>query len=256
MQQPEEAAAKAEAQRRAALHLEAERGIVEPQLGDAFAQFLEVRRVNGKQPAEYHRLDFLEPRQRRHRTLLDRGDGVTHACLRHFLDLRSDEPDLAGPQFGQLLDLGAETADPVDQVLGPTGHELDRQTLPDHPVDYADKDHDAKVGIVPAVDQHRLQGRRGIAGGRRDAGNNRFEHFLDADPALGAGQHRVARVEADDFLDLRLDPLRLGCGKVDLVDDRHDLVVVLDRLVDVGQRLRLDALRCIDHQQRAFAGGE
>ncbi len=51
-------------------------------------------------------------------------------------------------------------------------------------------------------------------------------------------------------------PFGLGGGEVDLVDDRHDLVVVLDRLVDVGERLRLDALRRVDDQQRAFAGGE
>jgi hypothetical protein len=30
-------------------------------------------------------------------------------------------------------------------------------------------------------------------------------------------------------------------------------MVVLDRLVDVGERLRLDALRRVDHQQRALA---
>ena len=52
------------------------------------------------------------------------------------------------------------------------------------------------------------------------------------------------------------DLLGLGGGEVDLVDHRHDLMVVLDRLVDVGQRLRLDALRRVDHQQRALAGGE
>ena len=49
-----------------------------------------------------------------------------------------------------------------------------------------------------------------------------------------------------------------GCalGQVDLVDDRDDLEVVLDREVGVGERLRLDALRRVDEQQRAFAGGE
>jgi hypothetical protein len=36
------------------------------------------------------------------------------------------------------------------------------------------------------------------------------------------------------------DLLGLGGGQVDLVDDGDDLVVVLDRLVDVGERLRLD----------------
>ena len=33
-------------------------------------------------------------------------------------------------------------------------------------------------------------------------------------------------------------------------------MVVLDRLVDVGQRLRFDPLRGVDDQQRAFASGE
>jgi hypothetical protein len=30
----------------------------------------------------------------------------------------------------------------------------------------------------------------------------------------------------------------------------------IDRLIDIGEGLRLDALARIDHQQRAFAGGE
>ena len=75
-------------------------------------------------------------------------------------------------------------------------------------------------------------------------------------PVLAQASTALARVEADDLLDLLPHPFRVGGGQVDLVDDRHDLVVVLDRLVDVGQRLRLDALRRVDDQQRALAGGE
>ena len=47
----------------------------------------------------------------------------------------------------------------------------------------------------------------------------------------------------------------LGGGQVDLVDHRHDLMVMLDALIDVGEGLRLDPLRRIDHQQRALARG-
>ena len=50
--------------------------------------------------------------------------------------------------------------------------------------------------------------------------------------------------------------LGIGRRQVDLVEDRDDLVVGLDRVIGVGQRLRLDALAGIDHQQRALAGGE
>ncbi len=66
----------------------------------------------------------------------------------------------------------------------------------------------------------------------------------------------MAGVEADDLLDLLPHAFGVGGGEVDLVDDGHDLVVVLDRLIDVGQRLRFHPLRRVDHQQRALARGE
>ena len=64
------------------------------------------------------------------------------------------------------------------------------------------------------------------------------------------------RVEADHVLDLLLDPLRLGGRQVDLVEHRDDLVAGVERLVDVGEGLRLDPLAGVDDEQRALAGGE
>ena len=75
-------------------------------------------------------------------------------------------------------------------------------------------------------------------------------------PGLGAGQDGRGRVEADDLLDLPQDALGVGSRQVDLVDDRDDGQVVLERQVEVGDGLRLDALRGVDHQQRALAGGQ
>ena len=54
----------------------------------------------------------------------------------------------------------------------------------------------------------------------------------------------------------RLRFFRLRARQVDLVDDRDDLEVVLDREIGVGERLRFDALRRVDQQQRAFARGQ
>ena len=64
VEQAEEAAAEAEAQRGAGLHLEAERGVVEAQLVEAVAELLEVVGVDREQAAEDDRLDFLEAGQR------------------------------------------------------------------------------------------------------------------------------------------------------------------------------------------------
>jgi len=83
-----------------------------------------------------------------------------------------------------------------------------------------------------------------------------FEHFVDARAHLRAGEQRMIAVEADDLRDLPARLLRLRAGQIDLVDDRDDLEVVLDREIRVRQRLRLHALRRVDQQQRPFAGRE
>ena len=75
-------------------------------------------------------------------------------------------------------------------------------------------------------------------------------------PVLAQASTAPDGVEADDLLDLLAHAFRVGARQVDLVDHGHDLVVVLDRLVDVRQRLRLDALRGVDDEQRALARGE
>ena len=123
-------------------------------------------------------------------------------------------------------------------------------------VDHAGQDDHAAVRVVPGVEDQRLERRVGIALRRRQPRDDRLEDLVDADAFLRARQDRVARVEADDLLDLPLRLVWLRAGQIDLVDDRDDLEVVLDREVGVGERLRLDALRRVDQQQRALARRE
>ena len=66
---------------------------------------------------------------------------------------------------------------------------------------------------------------------------------------------RVGRL-AEQIGDLLGDALGLGAGEVDLVQARDQLEARLDRQVGVGDRLRLDALRGVDDQQRALACGQ
>ena len=86
--------------------------------------------------------------------------------------------------------------------------------------------------------------------------DDRLEHVDHVQAGLGADRDGVVGVDADDGLDLLLDALDVGGRQVDLVQHRHDFQALLDRGVAVGDRLRLDALRGVDDQQRAFAGGQ
>ena len=151
---------------------------------------------------------------------------------------------------------GVKTPTRSTVVARAGAHHADRLALLQHAVDDAHQHDDAEIGVVPAVDEQRLQRRVRVALRRRQAVHDRLQHLVDAEAGLGGDHHGVGGVEADHVLDLLLDALRLGGGQVDLVEDRHDLVVVVDRLVDVGERLRLDALAGVDDQQRALAGGE
>ena len=75
-------------------------------------------------------------------------------------------------------------------------------------------------------------------------------------PVLAEIADGVRGIDADHVLDLLLDAVGVGRRQVDLVQDGQDLEVVVERLIDVGERLRLDALAGIDDQDRALAGGE
>ena len=256
MQQAEEAAAEAEAQRRAGLGLEMERGVVQPELAQRFAQGLELGGIGREQAAEHHRHAGLEAGQHLGRGLAVVGDGVADLAVGDGLDAGDDEADLARAELGHVGRLGREDADLVEVVGRADRHHADAQALLQHAVLHAHEGDDAEVGVVPAVDQQRLERRVAVALGRRQALDHRLQQVVDADAGLGRDPDRLGRVDADHVLDLPGDPLGIGRRQVDLVEDRDDLVVGLDRVIGVGERLRLDALAGIDHQQRALAGGE
>ena len=79
---------------------------------------------------------------------------------------------------------------------------------------------------------------------------------VDAGSGLGRDVQHLARRDPEHALDLRRALLGLRGGQVDLVERGDDREVVLDRLVAVRERLRLDALRRVDEQDHALARGE
>ena len=83
-----------------------------------------------------------------------------------------------------------------------------------------------------------------------------FEQLRHVLAGLGADADRVLGLDADDLLDFLDDLVGVGRRQVDLVEHRHDLEPLLERRVAVGDALRLDALRGIDDEQRALAGGQ
>ena len=79
---------------------------------------------------------------------------------------------------------------------------------------------------------------------------------MNVDAVLGGNFRRVHGGDADDVLNFLLDLGGPRRRQVDLVDDGQDLQAVVNGQIGVRQRLGLDALRRVDDQHCALAGGQ
>jgi hypothetical protein len=114
----------------------------------------------------------------------------------------------------------------------------------------------AAVGVVDRVEDHGPGRGLEVPHRGRDLLHDSVQQVGDALAGLGRDPQHVRRLAADDAGQFGRVLLRLGGREVDLVQHRDDLQVGAQRQVEVGQRLRLDALRGVDQQDRSFAGGQ
>ena len=73
-------------------------------------------------------------------------------------------------------------------------------------------------------------------------------------PSLARREDDLLARDGQHVLELLDDVVGLGRWQVDLVEDRDERQVLAQREVDVGERLRLDALGGVDDEDRALAG--
>jgi hypothetical protein len=72
-------------------------------------------------------------------------------------------------------------------------------------------------------------------------------------PVLPETPEDILGSSADETRQLRGVLLGVGRGKVDLVEDRNDLQVVVQRQVQIGEGLGFDSLRSVNEQDRPLA---
>ena len=259
MQQAQEAAAEAEAERLGVLGLEGEAGVVEVELLDRLAQRLEVAllalliRAGWVEVAEDHLPGLFVALERDVGRVDVERDGVADAHIAKGLHARAHRTDLRQAQFLDLL-RERRVAQELSHAEGAArAHHADLVTLAKMAVEDAHVHHDAAVLVVLGVEDEAAQ----LGGGRRlrlgELFADRIEQLVDALAGLGADQDAVLGGEAEDLLDLHGHALGRGGGKVDLVDDRDDREVARHRQVRIGDRLRLHALRAVDDEHRTLA---
>ena len=257
VQHPEEADAEAEAQGDGGLRLVTEAAVVELQLVQGVAEVFELVGVDGVEPGEDERFGRFVVADGFGGRVLGVGHGVADADGTDVLEAQHDDADLPALDGGGLLAAQGMGVHQVEDFMAlVVAHKLHQLPLRHFAVEDAHQRQGPEVGVEPGVVDDRL-GRRGrVAHGSGNAVDDGVEQVADADAGFGGDPQGVGGVDADAGLDLLGHLVRVGGGKVDLVDDRQQFEVVLHRQVDVGDGLRLDALGSVDDQQRPVGGGE
>ena len=235
--------------------MEGQGGVVELELLERGAQVFKVLRCNGVDTGKDHRLDFLEAFDTFTGGAGHMGDGVADSHLFRGLNTRDDIAYIAGTDLLTRAHLELQGAHLVGVVLATGSHELDHIAAPNHPVYHLEIGDNSPEGVEDRVEDEALQRRVGITLGGRDPIDHGVQHFRHAQARLSAGTKDGLAGTADEFNDLVFNLLRLGAREVDFVDHRDDLEVIFDGHVEVRDRLGLNALCGVDHQQCALAGG-
>lgn len=256
VQQAEEAAAEAEPQRDRGLRFVDQGGVVEFELVERLTQFGELRVVDREQAGVHHRLRVAVAGQRFGGRVRGRGDRVAHLGLAHVLRAGDHIADLASPERARGHHVGADHADLDGVVRGAHAHHVQFLPRAQFAVDHADVGDDTAVRVVDGVEDQGARVALGVAGGRRHLDDDAVEQFVHAFAGLAGHAQHVGRVAADQAGDLLGVLVRFGARQVDLVEHGDDRQVMVDRHVQVAQRLRLDALRGVHEQHRALARGE
>ena len=253
VQQAEEATAETEAQGHGGLGLEGQRGVVQLEFLQRGTQVLVVRRIDGIDAGKDHGFHLLESLDGRVAGAGHVGDGVAHLDLLRVLDAADDIAHVARTQFLTGYHVHLQHAHLVGIILHARVEELHLVALADDAVDDLEVGDDASERVEHGVEDQGLQGSLLVAHGMGYAVHDGIQYLLHALAGLAAGPDDVLRVTADEVYYLVLHLVGHGAGHVDLVDHGYDLQVVVDGHIEVGDGLRLHALRGVDHEQGAFA---
>ena len=254
MEQAEEAAAEAEAERDRAFRLVGERRVVEVELLEGVAQERVVLAAHRVEPGEHQRLRLPVAGQRLRGRARGHRDRVADLGIADDLEPGGDVADLAGLEALDRHELRPEDAELEELRLRAVGHEPDRLVVVERALRRGGRRRRRPCRGRSA--SRRSGPGAGLAGSPLGGGtrcDDRLEDLGHAGAVLGRGEDDLLARDREDVLELLDHELGLGRRQVDLVDDRDDRQILLEREVDVGDRLRLDALGGVDDEDRALA---
>ncbi len=183
-------------------------------------------------------------------------DGVAHLDFHGGFDAGDDVAHVAGFHLPRGVEAEFEVADFLGLIFVAGGEELHLVTFAEGAVHDFKVSDDAAESIEHRVEDKRLQRGLGVSFGCGNLVHDGVQDSLYAFARPGADPQDILRFAAQQVYNLVRHHFRLGGIHVNLVEDRDNFQIMVNGLIQVGNRLCLNTLRCIDYQQGPLAGSD
>ena len=257
VEQSQESAAETKAQRNGGLRFKGKGRIVQLQFFQRIPEITVLCAVCRIDTGEYHRVDLAVTRQRLCTGTVSVCNRIAHTGVSDALDGCGKIADFAGTQHALIHQrVGGHIASLHDGKFRAGRHQLNGIADLYRTLFYPDIDDNALVCVIVAVEDQRLERCIRVALWCRDVRHDLLHDRLNVDACLCRDTGCILCRNADHIFDLLADTVRVSRRQVDLVDYRHDLQVMLNGKVCICQRLRLDSLGGVYHQNRTLTGSK
>ena len=252
MEEAQEPAAKTEAKRTRRLGRIGDRRVVQLELAKGLAHVLEVVTVDREQTGKDHGERLAVAGECLGRSVVRRGDRFTRLGIADVFDASDDVADFARAHLFQRSHHGHAGADLDCFVLCAGIDKLELLARLHRALHDADRRHNAAVLVELGVENQTLQRCVGVALRCGNALDDRVEQLGNAKASFGRHRQNLFARDAENLFDLAGVAVDVSGRQVDLIEHCHNLEVVFEGEVAVGEGLGLDALGCVDHKHDAF----
>ena len=255
MEKSQESAAESEPQRHGSFRFIEQRSVVQLKLLQRVSEISVFRSVRRIKAAVHHGLDFLVAGQR-----LRAGSGsvrhrIAHTGISHILDTCRK---ISYHSCGELVAWNETSRAEISHLhnfRGESGSHHPHSSAFLHTAVHNTAEHDhAFVGIIDRIEDKGLERSLRISLGRRDLLYDLLKDFFHILSCLGRDLRRVLCFQSDHILDLVDHTLGIRTGKIDLIDHRQDVQIMIQRKINIGKGLGLDPLSGVHHKDRAVTG--
>ena len=182
---------------------------------------------------------------------------ITHAGITDILDAGCDISDHTCCQLVTRDKLTRSKISNLHNLRGESGrHHMDPRALFHTSVLHSAKYDNTLIRVINRVEDQSLQRCIHIPRRRRDLIDDLLQDLVYIQSCFCGDLRCILRFNSDHILDLIDNTLRIRTWKVDLVDHRNHIQIMVQCHIYIGKCLSFDSLCCIHNKDRSVTGSK